>query len=127
MAHRMKSLPEFGPPVPDEYRESERFRLCAIHPDEVVSRRELHEAVVLALATLPARQANAVCLRFGIGCEDHTFAEIGDLFEVSHCRAVQLVNAGLRKLRDRVQKTRYSWSNQQHKGCFSALRELAEG
>ena len=52
-----------------------------------------------ALATLPERERTVLCLRYGIGGEEQTLAQVGGAFGISRERARQIEDEALRRLR----------------------------
>jgi len=68
--------------------------------DEAVAERELHADTTSLLAELPAREAEIIRLRFGLGGgAQQTLEEIGSHLRLSRERARQLERDALRKLR----------------------------
>ncbi|WP_291051033.1 sigma-70 family RNA polymerase sigma factor [Herbiconiux sp.] len=60
-----------------------------------------HHDLAVALATLPAREARVICMRFGLDGEDAmSFDQIGDVLGVSRERARQIQRRALGMLRD---------------------------
>lgn len=68
-------------------------------PDHDLIEREEHTKLVRALATLPPYLANILRKRFGLGCDEHTLAMVGDELELSRERIRQLERVGLKQLR----------------------------
>lgn len=70
-------------------------------PDSNLERDERAALVRSVVGTLPEREARVVLLYFGLdGGERMTLQQIGDLLHVRRQRAHQLLQAGLRKLRE---------------------------
>ncbi len=70
-------------------------------PSEHVVAASLADTVSEALETLPAREAQVLRMRFGLGCKDaHTLEEIGASFRVTRERIRQIESKALAKLRD---------------------------
>ncbi len=69
-------------------------------PEELATNWALREHVLGALTSIPAREAKALALRFGLADgQERTFLEIAQTLAVSHERAQQIVQAGLDRLR----------------------------
>jgi len=68
-------------------------------PEEVVLKHEMVSVVEEQLASLSPRAAKVLQMRYGIGCEEHTYEEIGDKFELSRERIRQIEAKALRLLK----------------------------
>jgi RNA polymerase sigma factor (sigma-70 family) len=68
-------------------------------PDEAVLKQEMVSVVEEQLESLSPRQALILRMRYGIGCEEHTFEEIGEKFDVSKERIRQIEAKALRLLK----------------------------
>lgn len=68
-------------------------------PDEAVLKQEMVSVVEEQLESLSPRQALILRMRYGIGCEEHTFEEIGDKFELTRERVRQIEAKALRLLK----------------------------
>lgn len=67
--------------------------------DIALFREELKDTMADMLDSLTPRESKILKLRFGVGCEEHTYEEIGKMFDVSRERVRQIEAKGLRKLR----------------------------
>ncbi|MCP3979198.1 MAG: sigma-70 family RNA polymerase sigma factor [bacterium] len=67
-------------------------------PFEEAQRRETHRRVEESLKRLKPREAEIICLRFGIGKQSRTLDEIGSMLRVSRERVRQIQAAALKKL-----------------------------
>lgn len=71
----------------------------AVSPHEAAEASGLHQACTLALETLTPREQRILRMRYGIdGAEEHTLAEIGEVFGVTRERIRQIEAKALRKL-----------------------------
>ncbi|MBI2891007.1 MAG: RNA polymerase sigma factor RpoD [Nitrospirae bacterium] len=69
-------------------------------PEQASERKDLHEQIQKALATLTPREERVLRLRFGLGVDsDHTLEEVGRDFQVTRERIRQIEAKALRKLR----------------------------
>jgi RNA polymerase sigma factor (sigma-70 family) len=68
-------------------------------PDEAVLKHEMVSVVEEQLASLSPRESKILRMRFGIGCEEHTREEIGDMFGVTKSRIQQIEAKALRHLK----------------------------
>ena len=68
-------------------------------PDEAVLKHEMVSVVESQLASLSPRQALILRMRYGIGCEEHTFEEIGEKFDLTKERIRQIEAKALRLLK----------------------------
>ena len=69
-------------------------------PEELVVEEQLHRRLAECLASLPAREATILRLRYGMETDHpHSLQEIGDLLGVSRERIRQLEKVALEKLR----------------------------
>jgi RNA polymerase sigma factor (sigma-70 family) len=68
-------------------------------PDEAVLKHEMVSVVEEQLESLSPRAALVLRMRFGIGCEEHTFEEIGDKFDLTRERVRQIEAKALRHLK----------------------------
>jgi len=68
-------------------------------PDEAVLKHEMVSVVEEQLESLSPRAALVLRMRFGIGCEEHTFEEIGDKFDLTKERVRQIEAKALRHLK----------------------------
>lgn len=67
--------------------------------EDLYDQDELKSTVRRQLARLTPREEKVVRMRFGIGADEHTLEEVGDVFSVSAMRILQLEKKALRKLR----------------------------
>lgn len=69
-------------------------------PDDAAMNEGLREAMHSVLATLTAREAKVLRMRFGVGTHtDHTLEEVGKQFEVTRERIRQIEAKAIRKLK----------------------------
>ena len=68
-------------------------------PDEAVLKHEMVKLVEEQLESLSPRQALILRMRYGIGCEEHTFDEIGEKFDLTRERIRQIEAKALRLLK----------------------------
>jgi hypothetical protein len=68
-------------------------------PDEAVLKHEMVSVVEEQLESLSPRAALILRMRFGIGCEEHTFEEIGEKFDLTRERVRQIEAKALRHLK----------------------------
>jgi RNA polymerase sigma factor (sigma-70 family) len=68
-------------------------------PDEAVLKHEMVSVVKEQLESLSPRAALILRMRFGIGCEEHTFEEIGEKFDLTRERVRQIEAKALRHLK----------------------------
>lgn len=68
-------------------------------PDEAVLKHEMVSVVESQLESLSPRESLVLRMRYGIGCEEHTFEEIGDKFDLTKERIRQIEAKALRKLK----------------------------
>ena len=69
-------------------------------PEEILLAKEEASALVKALDSLSwPRVILAIKMYYGIGCETHTYEEIGELFDVTRERVRQIIGKGLRALK----------------------------
>jgi RNA polymerase sigma factor (sigma-70 family) len=68
-------------------------------PDEAVLKHEMVAVVEEQLDSLTPRESKVLRMRFGIGCEEHTFEEIGDAFDLTRERIRQIEAKALRKMK----------------------------
>ena len=68
-------------------------------PDEAVLKHEMVSVVEEQLESLSPRQALVLRMRYGIGCEEHTYEEIGDKFDLTKERIRQIEARALRHLK----------------------------
>ncbi|MGH8162069.1 MAG: sigma-70 family RNA polymerase sigma factor, partial [Gammaproteobacteria bacterium] len=69
-------------------------------PDDSAMNEGLREAMHSVLATLTAREAKVLRMRFGIGTNtDHTLEEVGKQFDVTRERIRQIEAKAIRKLK----------------------------
>jgi hypothetical protein len=69
-------------------------------PDETVLKHEMVKVVDEQLESLTPREALVLRMRFGLGCEEHTFEEIGDKFDLTRERVRQIEAKALRKMKN---------------------------
>jgi RNA polymerase primary sigma factor len=70
-------------------------------PHALVENRELRQCVESCLADLPEREAQILCLRYGLENDrPHTLREIGERFGLSRERIRQIERIALDKLRE---------------------------
>jgi len=67
--------------------------------DEQVEMAILNERIEKVLATLKEQEADVIRMRFGLGCEPHTLALVGQKYGVQRERIRQIEAKALRKLR----------------------------
>ena len=67
--------------------------------DMNIFREELEYTMADMLDSMTPRESKILKLRFGIGCEEHTYEEIGKMFDVTRERVRQIEAKALRKLR----------------------------
>ncbi|MGB4101269.1 MAG: sigma-70 family RNA polymerase sigma factor [Alphaproteobacteria bacterium] len=75
--------------IADEEKPSPEAELILLNMQELVREQ---------LNCLEPREKRIVCLRFGIGCNEHTLEEIGKLYNVTRERIRQLESKALKKL-----------------------------
>jgi superfamily II DNA or RNA helicase len=83
----------------------EADELAAPVPNTAIARLDavdLSGVVRRALLALTPREQRVLQLSYGIACEEHTLAEIGEIFEVSGGRAQQLARKAEARLRHRA-------------------------
>jgi len=68
-------------------------------PDEAVLKHEMVSLVEEQLESLSPRESKVLRMRYGIGCEEHTFEEIGDAFDLTRERIRQIEAKALRKMK----------------------------
>jgi DNA-binding CsgD family transcriptional regulator len=68
-------------------------------PDEAVLKHEMVNVMEEQLASLSPRESKVLRMRYGIGCKEHTYEEIGDKFELSRERIRQIESKALRHLK----------------------------
>ena len=68
-------------------------------PDEAVLKREMVSVVEEQLESLSPRESKILRMRFGIGCEEHTGDEIGNMFGLTKTRILQIEAKALRHLK----------------------------
>lgn len=69
------------------------------NPEDAAENAETVDIVAHVLDSLTKREANALRLRFGIGCDEHTLEEAGKVLNVTRERMRQIEAKALRKLR----------------------------
>jgi RNA polymerase sigma factor (sigma-70 family) len=67
--------------------------------DESVLKHEMVTVVEEQLDSLTPRESKVLRMRYGIGCEEHTFEEIGDAFDLTRERIRQIEAKALRKMK----------------------------
>jgi RNA polymerase primary sigma factor len=67
-------------------------------PDDIVNQDDLRREVAALLSTLDPRSERVVRLRFGIGCEEHTLEEVGQMYQVTRERIRQIEAKALRQI-----------------------------
>jgi len=68
-------------------------------PDEAVLKHEMVNLMEEQLESLSPRESKILRMRFGIGCEEHTCEEIGDMFGLTKTRILQIEAKALRHLK----------------------------
>ena len=69
-------------------------------PNDAVAEKMLHERIDRLLDHLTPREANVLCLRYGLrNHESHTLKEVGKMFSLSRERIRQIEKIALKKLR----------------------------
>ena len=68
-------------------------------PDDAVLKREMVSVVEEQLESLSPRESKILRMRFGIGCEEHTGDEIGNMFGLTKTRILQIEAKALRHLK----------------------------
>jgi RNA polymerase sigma factor (sigma-70 family) len=68
-------------------------------PSEAIEYKEMQQGIEDVLDSLTPREAEVLRLRFGIGYNEHTMEEVGQVYGVSRERVRQLEAKALRKLR----------------------------
>lgn len=68
-------------------------------PDEAVLKHEMVRLVEEQLEALSPRTALIMRMRYGMGCEEHTYEEIGDKFDLTKERIRQIEARALRHLK----------------------------
>ena len=68
-------------------------------PDEAVLKHEMVSVVEEQLESLSPRTALILRMRYGMGCEEHTYEEIGDKFGLTKTRILQIEAKALRHLK----------------------------
>jgi RNA polymerase sigma factor (sigma-70 family) len=68
-------------------------------PDEAVLKHEMVSVVEEQLASLSPRSVLVLRMRYGIGCEEHTYEEIGEKFDLTKERIRQIEAKALRHLK----------------------------
>jgi RNA polymerase sigma factor (sigma-70 family) len=74
------------------------------NPEMLLANEQASQAINDILESLTPRENKVIRLRFGINCDDHTYEEIGKIFEVSKERVRQIEAKGLRKIRHPFRK-----------------------
>lgn len=67
--------------------------------DSMLNLSSISDRILTGLKLLNEREKNVIVMYFGIGCEKHTMAEIGDLLELKRERVRQIRDKALRKMR----------------------------
>jgi RNA polymerase sigma factor (sigma-70 family) len=67
--------------------------------EEVVLKHEMVSVIEEQLASLSPRESKVLHMRYGIGCEEHTYEEIGIKFALTRERIRQIEAKALRKLK----------------------------
>jgi RNA polymerase primary sigma factor len=89
-------------------------------PEELISTRELEDAVDDALCTLTRPEQAVIRMRFGIGAtREHTLEEVGRLFGVTRERIRQIEGKALRKLKHPSRADKL-------KSCFVGVKDEDE-
>lgn len=70
--------------------------------EKAVMQRFTAARVRQAISELPERYAAAVTLYYGVGCDPHTYKEVGEYIGVTKQRAFQMVRQGREKLRHKL-------------------------
>lgn len=68
-------------------------------PDEAVLKHEMVAVVEEQLESLSPREAKILRMRYGMGCEEHTYEEIGEKFDLTKERIRQIEARALRHLK----------------------------
>lgn len=85
----------------DPLRES-RFASHLPSPECVLIARELRAEVLAVLARLRDRECETITRRFGIGCDEMTLEEVGELFGITREGVRQCEEKALRHLRSSI-------------------------
>ncbi|WP_162238652.1 sigma-70 family RNA polymerase sigma factor [Methylobacterium sp. Leaf102] len=87
-------------PISSADVEDEFFEILdpALGPEDNCNKDDLRRAAAGLLSTLDPRSERVVRLRFGIGCEEHTLEEIGQMYDVTRERIRQIEAKALKKL-----------------------------
>lgn len=71
----------------------------ALQPDECLHVVELKEHLYASIYELPPREAAILTLRYGLGCEPHTYQEIGNQLAMSRQNVKNIAEKALEKIR----------------------------
>ena len=107
LLHEVKSIDEVDA---SEYMFSDLMVDPAPPPEEGILQKQREILISQELASMPSRERNIICLRFGIGCEsEHTLEEIGQRYGVTRERIRQIESKALSRLSHplRLKKLRY--------------------
>ena len=77
----------------------EALLLVAPSPEEVMEEKDIQKLIEEQLASITPREEKVLRLRYGIGCEEHTLEETGQVLEVTRERIRQIECKALRKLK----------------------------
>lgn len=77
----------------------EALLLVAPSPEEVMEEKDIQKLIEEQLASITPREEKVLRLRYGIGCEEHTLEETGQVLEVTRERIRQIEIHALRKLK----------------------------
>ncbi len=101
------NLEELHPSEPLSEKDADKFIDEAPTPEDEFLTKEMKEVVRRALLSVPPRIARVLSMRNGIGCEEHTFDQIGEKFGLTRERIRQMEAKGHRLLKNRLRKTAY--------------------
>ena len=77
----------------------EALLLVAPSPEEVMEEKDIQKLIEEQLVSITPREEKVLRLRYGIGCEEHTLEETGQVLEVTRERIRQIEIHALRKLK----------------------------
>ena len=77
----------------------EAMLLLTPSPEEVLNAKDVAVLIEQALDTITPREARVLRMRFGIGCDEYTQAEIGRRLDLTNTRIAQIELKAMRKLK----------------------------